>query len=148
MADLVTKIFLWKGKNKGPYFKPSKEELRKKLNPLQYHVTQDSGTERPFTGCYNYHNEKGTYICVVCETTIFSSNSKYDSSCGWPAFNDVLDHKVSLHIDKSYPGLVRTEVRCANCGAHMGHVFEGENSSVTGRRFCINSSSLDFVKDS
>lgn len=125
----------------------TKEELKKKLTPLQYHVTQESGTERPFTGDYDDHTEKGTYLCVVCETPLFSSTTKYDSSCGWPAFNDVLKDKVSLHEDASYSGMIRTEVRCANCGAHMGHVFEGERSSSTGKRFCINSASLKFVNE-
>lgn len=127
--------------------KPSKVELKQKLTPLQYHVTQESGTEHPFTGYYNDHKEKGTYLCIVCETPLFSSSSKYDSSCGWPAFNDVLDDKVSLHVDKSFSNMIRTEVRCSKCGAHMGHVFDGETSSATGKRFCINSASLGFVKE-
>lgn len=109
-------------------------------------MTQEAGTERPYTGCYNDHYEKGTYLCVVCETPLFSSNTKFDSSCGWPAFNDALKDKVSLHSDESY-GMIRTEVRCANCGAHMGHVFDGEGHSATGRRFCINSASINFAKD-
>lgn len=121
--------------------------MKQKLTPLQYHVTQESGTERPFTGYYNDHTEKGTYLCVVCETSIFSSTSKYESSCGWPAFNDVLKDKVSLHVDTSFSEMIRTEVRCAHCGAHMGHVFEGERSSSTGKRFCINSSSITFEKE-
>lgn len=139
-------FYFKKGKNQPTSFKITKEELKKKLTPVQYQVTQESGTERPFTGCYNDHNEKGTYHCIVCEISLFSSSSKYDSSCGWPAFNDVLKDKVSLHVDISFPEMIRTEVRCANCGAHMGHVFEGEPSSVTGKRFCINSASMTFVK--
>lgn len=82
-----------------------KEELVAKLTPLQYHVTQEAGTERPFTGKYNKFYEKGTYICVVCSQELFSSETKYDSGCGWPAFNDVLDQgKVTLHKDPSIPG--------------------------------------------
>ncbi|XP_068155143.1 methionine-R-sulfoxide reductase B1 isoform X1 [Drosophila tropicalis] len=131
----------------------NKEELRKRLTPMQYQVTQEAGTERPFTGCYNKHYEKGVYQCIVCHQDLFSSDTKYDSGCGWPAFNDVLDKgKVTLHRDASIPvvisktlGMVRTEVRCSRCSAHMGHVFD-DGPPPKHRRFCINSASIDFVK--
>ncbi|XP_037732192.1 methionine-R-sulfoxide reductase B1 isoform X2 [Drosophila subpulchrella] len=139
--------------NKSEKVTVNKEELRKRLTPMQYQVTQEAGTERPFTGCYNKHYEKGVYQCIVCHQDLFSSDTKYDSGCGWPAFNDVLDKgKVTLHRDASIPvvisktlGMVRTEVRCSRCSAHMGHVFD-DGPPPKHRRFCINSASIDFVR--
>lgn len=120
------------------------EALRRRLTPLQWHVTQEHGTERAFTGAYWDHHEKGTYRCVVCHEPLFSSETKYESGTGWPSFWEALDPaKVTLHRDTSF-GMVRTEVRCARCGAHLGHVFP-DGPPPTGTRYCMNSASLDFV---
>nr|CAH7713762.1 unnamed protein product [Callosobruchus chinensis] len=122
----------------------NKDDLRKRLTPLQYQVTQEKGTERPFSGCYNKTYDTGTYVCIVCEQPLFSSETKYDSGCGWPAFNDVLDQgRIKLSPDTS-GGRVRTEVTCAQCGSHLGHVFD-DGPPPTRKRFCINSASMNFV---
>ena len=119
----------------------SDEELRERLTPEQYAVTQQAGTERAFTGCYWDTKTPGTYRCVVCDDELFSSDTKYDSGSGWPSFYQAIDEgKVERREDRSH-GMVRVEAVCANCGAHLGHVFP-DGPRPTGERFCMNSASL------
>jgi len=115
--------------------------LRARLTPEQYRVTQKAGTERPYSGRYHDTNDDGTYRCIVCDTALFDSDTKFDSGTGWPSFTDAIDTtSVSLHKDRKF-GILRTEVRCAGCDAHLGHVFP-DGPSPSGDRFCMNSASL------
>lgn len=122
-----------------------KDELKNKIGDMAFEVTQNKGTEVPFTGEYVHHKEAGRYKCVVCGEELFASDAKFDSGTGWPSFDQAIPGKVKEITDDSH-GMIRTEVVCANCGAHLGHVFNDGPRETTGQRFCINSCSLDFDK--
>ncbi len=122
--------------------KITEEEWRKRLTPEQYKVLREKGTEAPFTGKFYKNFEKGVYMCAACGQPLFSSDTKFDSDCGWPSFDRSLEGNVEFHKDSSF-GMQRTEVLCKNCGSHLGHVFD-DGPTKTGKRFCINSVSLDF----
>lgn len=117
-----------------------------KLSPEQYRILREAGTERAFTGELLHNKEDGTYRCAACNQPLFSSDTKFDSKSGWPSFFDVIDKgNIELEEDNSL-GMVRTEIKCANCGSHLGHVFEDGPQDQTGLRYCINSMALDFKK--
>ena len=117
---------------------------RDKLTELQYMVTRQAGTERPFTGLYNSEKRNGIYKCICCEHELFSSDAKFDSGCGWPAFHSELDAAAINRIEDYSMGMIRTEVRCSKCDAHLGHVFNDGPAVYGGERYCINSASMLF----
>lgn len=121
-----------------------KAALKKKLSPQQYHVLVEKGTEMPFSGKFVSHKESGAYVCGACGNELFSSETKFDSHCGWPSFYDAKKGSVKFTEDKSHL-MRRIEVTCAKCGGHLGHIFN-DGPAPSGQRYCINSLSLDFKK--
>lgn len=120
------------------------EEWRKKLTPEQYHILREKGTEAPYSGALLNNKETGIYTCVACGNVLFDSSTKFDSHCGWPSFYDAKPGSVTFAADTSL-GMERTEIICANCGGHLGHIFPDAPDQPTGQRYCINSAALQFM---
>ncbi len=122
-------------------------EWKNKLPEISYYVLRKAGTEYAFTGEYNNHFEKGIYNCMGCGIPLYNSEYKYDSKCGWPSFDRGINDNLEYSIDYSH-GMVRTEVKCKNCGGHLGHIFNDGPKKTTGKRHCINSAALNFETQS
>ncbi len=117
-------------------------EWKKQLDPLSYNVLREQGTEHPFSGAFNNHFETGTYLCKGCGASLYQSNNKFESGCGWPSFDAAIPGAIEYKKDNSH-GMLRTEIVCAQCGSHQGHVFD-DGPTATGMRYCVNSVSIDF----
>ncbi|MDX1753517.1 MAG: peptide-methionine (R)-S-oxide reductase MsrB [Salinimicrobium sediminis] len=127
-------------------FERSESEWRKELSEEQYRVLREKGTEAPHSGKYNLHFQDGEYHCAACHTKLFESDQKFESNCGWPSFDDAIEGTIEYVQDRSF-GMIRTEILCANCGSHLGHVFD-DGPTETGQRYCVNSASIEFESKS
>ena len=123
----------------------TEEEWKKSLTAQQYYVLREKGTDRPSNDGYTNHFEKGTYVCAACGNQLFKSNSKFESHCGWPSFDDALANTIELTKDTTL-GMIRTEITCKKCDGHLGHIFDDGPKETTGKRYCVNTSSIIFVK--
>jgi peptide-methionine (R)-S-oxide reductase len=126
--------------------KKTEAEWKAQLDPMQFEVARHAATERPFSGKYWDHWSEGNYNCVGCGTPLFKSETKFDAGCGWPSYFEPINSEVVERITDKSLGMVRVEVRCNNCGSHLGHVFE-DGPQPTGERFCINSAAIDFAPE-
>lgn len=124
----------------------TEKDWKEKLSAEEYYILREKGTERPFSGKYNDFFEKGYYVCAACGNKLFNSSTKYNSSCGWPSFDEAIEGSVKYTKDTSH-GMVRVEVTCAKCDGHLGHVFEDGPKETTGNRYCMNSVSLKFIPE-
>lgn len=131
-------------KNKDKVVK-TEAEWKEILTPQEYYVLRQKGTDRPGDYGYTNHFEKGTYVCAACGNQLFESDSKYESHCGWPSFDDAIPGTIEFSLDKSH-GMIRTEITCTRCDGHLGHIFDDGPVETTGKRYCVNTSSIKFVK--
>ena len=141
---LLATPFLLSGQNENTFLN---SKYFKNLNALEKEIIIHKGTEPPFSGLYNNHFKQGVYICKACKTPLYCSNAKFNSNCGWPAFDDEISGSIKKTPDYSN-GMIRTEICCAQCLGHLGHVFYGEKYTETNTRHCVNSISIEFMSDS
>lgn len=154
MRILITIIFTFltpyimaqKSENKIKRIIKTEAEWKKVLTPQQFKILREKGTDYPSEDGYTLHFEKGTYICAACGLQLFKSGSKFKSDCGWPSFDDAIKGTVTFVLDKSH-GMIRTEIVCTACNGHLGHVFNDGPKETTGMRYCVNTTSITFVKE-